>query len=231
MATKNNVIIVPPTPVYNTDSVPVFENFTPEDSALLYSTLYSNYIDVLSRFNGNIDSTFIFDSRDMEFLPENISQSPRCKFYENGEKWNLVSSVSSKIINQEGTNLLVFFSHSIGISPARINSLFNLLNNDDNNIVAGISSQDKLAFYGINHFDPLLFEEINPFTSGRDDFLRMAGKMNNYLFALDGFFTVETLDDFRELYKLLSTKESIEYCSHEIHEQFTNLFIEYKELL
>ena len=39
------------------------------------------------------------------------------------------------------------------------------------------------------------------------------------------------IQDFKTLYKELSKKESLIYCSQNMHEKFTHLFIEYKELL
>jgi hypothetical protein len=58
-----------------------------------------------------------------------------------------------------------------------------------------------------------------------------AGKEENFVHTLNNFMLIETKDDFIKLYNELSKKESMQYCSQNIHEKFTHLFIEYKELL
>ncbi len=64
-----------------------------------------------------------------------------------------------------------------------------------------------------------------------DTFLLEAGKSDLFLNTLNGFQLIENFSDFKNLYIELSKKESLSYCSQQMHERFTNLFIEYKDLL
>jgi len=64
-----------------------------------------------------------------------------------------------------------------------------------------------------------------------DKFLLEAGKSDLFLNTLNGFQLIENFSEFKYLYIELSKKESLSYCSQQMHERFTNLFIEYKDLL
>ena len=56
--------------------------------------------------------------------------------------------------------------------------------------------------------------------------------MKDYLLhVLSEFFIVNNFEDFKALYNILSKKESLEFCSQEMHEKFTHLFIEWCLLL
>jgi hypothetical protein len=52
-----------------------------------------------------------------------------------------------------------------------------------------------------------------------------------FIHIINGHFRVNNFSNFKLLYKKLSTKESLEYCNQEIHEKFTNLFIEYRDYI
>ena len=64
-----------------------------------------------------------------------------------------------------------------------------------------------------------------------DDFLIEAGKNEYYINIFQGFQLIEDSADFKNLYIELSKKGSLSYCSEIMHERFTSLFIEYKNLL
>jgi hypothetical protein len=56
-------------------------------------------------------------------------------------------------------------------------------------------------------------------------------RFDYFVNVLNGSLFIEDINDFKILYRELSKKESLNYCSQNIHEKFTHLFIEYKELL
>jgi hypothetical protein len=64
-----------------------------------------------------------------------------------------------------------------------------------------------------------------------DDLLPNVNKTHNFLFEIEDFLHIEDMNDFKELYDVLSKKESAAFCSNESHDRFTNLFIEYKDKL
>jgi hypothetical protein len=64
-----------------------------------------------------------------------------------------------------------------------------------------------------------------------DSFLNKIVKFEHFIHVLKDFMLIKNLEDFKTLYDNLSKKESFSYCGQNIHERFTNLFIEYKDLL
>lgn len=232
MAGILNIIIAPPSPIFNSEEIPVFDNFSKENSIFLYSTLYLNHVDVLSGMNGNFDVTSCFDEKDKEYLPTELNNENIKKEFINTTKiWESLSKVIAKKITKENPSLLIIFSPSIGISHSCINKSFNLLNYDDNNILLGKTITNKISFFGFNFFSERLINGLNSLKISYDDMLSYTNKFDNFLFTINGYSTIENIADFRELYKVLSKKESIKFCSQEMHERFTHLFIEYKELL
>lgn len=229
---KSYIFIVPSAPVFNKQEVPQFENLTREDSSMLSSTLYMNYKDLLTRSKNGYEVVYFFDEKDRDFLPEEFcAEDVNKSFIKCSEGWDHLSAYISRKIMQDSTNILILFSHTIGITPARIDKYFNLLNHEDRNILVGKSACHKVSLMGINYYEPRIFEGLSSCYIQYSDFLQHVNKLDNFLFIVEGFNTVESFQDFRKLYKVLSTRESIEFCSHEIHELFTHLFIEYKELL
>lgn len=229
---KCYIFIVPAGPVFNAQEVQPFETLTQSDSALLQSTLYLNYKDMLSKSLNGCEIVYFLDEKDRECLPQEFNEEGiKKQFIRCSEGWENIAGYISRKINQDSTNILILFSHTIGITPAKIEKYFNLLNHEDRNLLVGRTSGQRVSMVGLNYFENRMFEGLTSCYLTYDDFLHYVNRLDNFLFIVDGFNSVEKLEDFRKLYRVLSTKESIEFCSHEIHEQFTHLFIEYKELL
>ncbi|HEX2865955.1 MAG TPA: hypothetical protein VHO03_02880 [Ignavibacteriales bacterium] len=229
---KCYIFIVPPGPVFNQEEVQTFETLSVGDSALLQSTLYLNYKDMLSKSQNGYEIVYFFDEKDRECLPEEFQEEGiKKQFIRCAEVWNNIADFISRKINQDSTNVLILFSNGIGITPQKIEKYFNLLNHEDRNLLVGKSSCQMVPIVGLNYFENRMLEGFSSCRMTFDEFLQYANRLDNFLFIVDGFHSIETLEDFRRLYRVLSTRESIEFCSHEIHEQFTHLFIEYKELL
>ena len=84
---------------------------------------------------------------------------------------------------------------------------------------------------GFNTFNHELFDEIDWNNFNYDNFLLYTSKHEHFLHVIDNFLVIRNIEDFKDLYKELSKKESLAYCSQIMHEKFTQLFIEYKDLL
>ncbi|MCU7495128.1 MAG: hypothetical protein HF314_18680 [Ignavibacteria bacterium] len=229
---KCYIFIVPPGPVFNAGEVQTFENLSQGDSSLLQSTLYLNYKDMLSKGPNGYEVIYFFDEKDKDCIPADFeAEGIKKQFIRCAEGWSCIANFISQKINQDSTNILILFSHTIGISPQKIEKYFNLLNHEDRNMLIGRTSSQMVSLIGVNYFEGRMFDGLTSCYLRLEEFLKYVNRLDNFLFIVDGFNAVEKLDDFRKLYKVLSTKESIEFCSHEIYEQFTHLFIEYKELL
>ena len=61
--------------------------------------------------------------------------------------------------------------------------------------------------------------------------LSLISSKDIFIHTLDNFLSINDFEDIKKLYIELSKKESLSYCSQNMHESFNDLFIEYKELL
>jgi CO dehydrogenase/acetyl-CoA synthase epsilon subunit len=232
MNSKLSVYIFPFSAVFNTEAVPVFDKMTPEESQALYSTLYMNYKEILESMPSEPESYFCLCEEDRDFIPEELnSENINIKFYNRQECWDALNSIIEKKLQSTTSNVIILLGNSIGISPNDIKKISDYLDNDDNTIVLGRTSDDTLCFIGMNNYRTPFFIGESFDNIAFDRVLRKINCDENYIFQMDGFLAIESFDNFRHLYKLLSTKESIAFCSHAKHELFTNLFIEYKEFL
>lgn len=232
MAVKSYIFIVPCSPVFNTEFVPKFESFSGQDSSFLYSALYENHLEVISEVKTSTEVICCFDENDEPFLQGSFAEKKDSnQFIHTGECWTSIEKVIARRMEHEQANILLLFSNTIGITPCCINQVFNLLNHEDNNIVVGRSANDFVSFIGLNHYNSDLFMELKSCRLQYFDFLSHINRFENYIFTLSSGISIDELQNFRDLYKILSRRESIEFCSHEMHEKFTHLFIEYRELL
>ncbi|RJP61843.1 MAG: hypothetical protein C4539_19135 [Ignavibacteriales bacterium] len=208
-----------------------FENFSSQDSAELFHSLYENWIEILKM---NLDQFSI-----ISFLHEADALTAEQSLTENHQveiinDKNLSSVLKNKLEKFDIHNfpkIIFIFADSIGISSKDFYKYFNVLDNDDNNLLLVRDTNDNICLFGINYYNDSLIENLFYNDLKADKFLKQFKTQDFFLFMFDGMLQLNSLDDFKMLYKVLSTKESIEFCSQEMHEKFTHLFIEYKELL
>lgn len=232
MASKNLLYIVPRSVLFNINEVPLFESLQKKDSSFLFTALYLNQKEVAHKLPGTIHIHLGIDEKDVDFLPEVLLDETLNKHIINtSEDLNYYNKFFSSIPQAGFPNILMVLSNTMGIKQPDFLKIFNLLNNDDNNVVIGKSISGKVAFLGFNYFDERLLEGLLLADLSFENIIHRINKLDYFLFIVEGFYSIDDMNDFKNLYKVLSTKESIEYCSPEMHEQFTHLFIEYKELL
>ena len=219
-------------PLFNNDEVPLFESFDKEHSSLLYSSLMMNNIENIKQVNSVSKIVFCFDEKDKEHLPETFkSENKKVFSFNTTIVQNYFQKLSDKHFSSCNSNLIIF-SRSMGITKELIEKSLDKLAIEDEAIVIGKTSENYISFIGFNNFNAELFNEIDWETIDYDSFLSKACKHENFIHVLSGnILMIKNLNDFKKLYSELSKKESLLYCNHEIHEQFTNLFIEYKDLL
>ena len=218
-------------PVFNKDTVPGFLSLTHEDTITLYSNLFLNNKENIDKVSVECEKIYCFDETDKDFTLDIITPEEKIFYYNNtGSLFQLLKKLSEKFFNNY-TNNLIIFANSICISPADIDKAFNLLNIEDEAIVAGKGYNNSISFIGFNRFNSALFEEIDFDNFTYDSFLSTICKHNNFVHVLEKYLVISSLEEFRQMYTELSKKESTAYCSNTINENFTHLFIEYKELL
>ena len=128
-------------------------------------------------------------------------------------------------------NNILIRADVIGVSKKTMQKIFNMLAIEDDVLVIGKSKNKKVALLGFNNLEINLLDEMFSVDLEYNKFLLEIGKSDLFLNTLNGFQLIENFSDFKNLYIELSKKESLSYCSQQMHERFTNLFIEYKDLL
>ncbi len=224
--TKQNYCcyLLPLSPVFSPDDVPLFESLDKEHSSILWSALYLNGMEVLTSQSNPF--FIILDEHDSSFIPDIIKRRDNIIFGDISNRETLMRRLNDRYFGKAENNI-IFLSKSIGYSGQDILKIFNLLNSSDDVLVLGRSSNNRICFAGFNKY-PGFFE------NGKTDYdtvLSQSCRQDSYLYTINDFISIDSAADFRKLYDELSKKESLSYCSQEIHEMFTHLFIEYKDLL
>ena len=225
------VSLIPLSPIYHQETVPVFETMNPGDSSLLRSILYENYIEVLNELRENLNIIYCMDVKDKENLPSDILVDFNDILWIDTSAINFeIKNLNDKRIKNFHNNLIVF-SHSIGVSSRDIRKMFSLLEMEDESILIGRYNDERIASLGYNTYNEELMNNISEERNYYNEMLMKASKYENFVHTLNSFMIIDTKDDFKKLYTELSKKESLNYCSQKMHEKFTHLFIEYKDLL
>lgn len=217
-------------PLFNKEAAPSFETFNKENSVFLYQTLILNHRENIKDIQEKIKIIYCFDETDKDLLPRELNSTNQELFLGNTkDSFDFLKKLAERYFSSFNKNLIIF-SNSIGESEETISKALDLISIDDDAAVIGKTNNDNVAFVGFNTFQPEIFSNIN-FDLSFDRVLRYMNKYDNFVHVLGNFMKIDTIDDFRILYHELSKKESLAYCSQHIHERFTNLFIEYKDLL
>ncbi len=228
---KNCIYVLSLHPVFNGEAAPKFENLSLQDSILLYSHLLANFVEIFSNTDLSFELVFCLNEKDENFIPRNFLPDDSIIYFNKSENIN-------SNLERLGQNYFSIFENNIliradviGVSEKTIQKIFNLLAIEDDVLVIGNSINKKVALLGFNNLEINLLDEMFSAALEYDKFLLEAGKSDLFLNTLNGFQLIENFSDFKNLYIELSKKESLSYCSQQMHERFTNLFIEYKDLL
>jgi len=108
---------------------------------------------------------------------------------------------------------------------------FNLLNIDDESLLIGKSKEGVIGVFGFNSYSVDIFNCLVKSDFNYNAFLSCIKTFNHFIHTLNDILLIKNIEHFKQLYIELSQKKSMEYCSQQMHEKFTHLFIEYKELL
>jgi hypothetical protein len=225
------ICLFPLTPVFNTDFIPVFESMNTGDSSLLRSILYENFVEVLNNMSESSTNIYCVDEKDKDHIPSNMGNSmPDIKWIDTSVLNKELRNFSDKYFKRFQNNVIIF-ADSIGISSQDIKKIFSLLEMEDESFLMGRGNDERIALVGFNTYNEELLGNIIEDRYHYNELLIKASKNDNFVHTLNDFMVIEKKEDFKKLYTELSKKESLNYCSQDIHEKFTHLFIEYKDLL
>ncbi|MBE0573011.1 MAG: hypothetical protein IH618_15825 [Ignavibacteriaceae bacterium] len=228
---RNSIIIVADSPIINPKEIKSYPNLSVNYSVYLNTLLYSNWLEILSGLKEQVEIFTILNEKDMEFIPKYfLPDKDHTITYNEPQLTNLTDYLLKRPISPNSKSLVLFYN-SIGIMQNDILRIFNLLQAEEPSIVIGKSVRDKIILACTNGLDVELIDSILAVKRNYDDYLSYISSKDIFIHTLSGFLSIDNFEDIKKLYIELSKKESLSYCSQKMHENFNDLFIEYKELL
>lgn len=227
----NAIYIIPASLIFNHEEIKEFEIFDKTDSLLLSSTLYLNLVENFIGRDFKADIFCLIDERDKEFISNELRNDEIKILFENiNNKKNLFDKLSAKEFSLHKNNLVIF-SNIMGINLTDVEKYFKMLNIEDESLLIGRSKDNCVVILGFNNYSEEVFTNLLKVNFNYDELLIKLSSLNYFIHTTKDILRINNLNDFKELYSDLSQKKSIEYCSQKMHEKFTHLFVEYKELL
>lgn len=216
-------------PQFSKEHLPLFNGFDAEHSAYLYENLVLNSKEIFEQLT-DTSIYYCFDEKDIEYLPDELKAEGLNLIYgDTANTSSFLRYLNDKLFDRYENNLLIF-SNVIGVTPHDIKKYFSMLQREDDAIIIGRSDKNLSALTGFNSFPQALIDD-EEYSLDYERILVKVCKSDSFVHTINNFLMITGTGDFKRLYAELSKKESITYCSQKMHERFTNLFIEYKELL
>lgn len=205
------------------------KSFSQTELDFLKKNLLLNFLDTLTSIENKdkIQIKIFFEGSDeekyFEDLPQQFSDILNIHLCSNSEKIIEEIKIFSKFF--------FVISDVMGISAKDIITTDKLISADDNTLVISKSENEDVCFIAFNTFDEDLVNKMLTPNFNYENFLSGIAPDKFFIHIINGHFRVNNFSNFKLLYKKLSTKESLEYCNQKMHENFTNLFIEYRDYI
>ncbi len=233
MINSTNIFLVQPDPIFNTDYCHVYPNFTKADSSYLCVTLLQNLYEIFSSVFPKEDLFLCLNEKDKEILSGDTS-TPFLSdnlFYFGEETFSddFISIFEKR--NSGAKNFIFVRPDFVGLTVTDIMQLLDLLLLEDDVLIFKKSLHKKIVLFATNKFQNEIPKLIHKKNFVCDSVLKKICTLDYQLYKLKNVFSLEQANDFKELYQMLSRKENYSCCSKKMHDRFTHLFIEYKELL
>ena len=207
------------------------DGFSKGDISFLFETLYLNILENLIGKQAKIDIYCIWDENRKDNLPDEFKNSNyNIVFSDVSKKKLILERLSSKEFLSHKNNLIIF-SDAIDIRPSDYEQYFNLLNIEDESLVIAKDKENNIAVLGFNNYSEEIIGSLVLSGFDYNNFLIRIKSCEHFMHIVNDVLLVRSINHFKRLYLELSQKRSIEYCSQRMHERFTHLFVEYKDLL
>ena len=228
---KASIIITAENPILNPRKISPYPNLSTNYSVYLNTLLFSNWIEIFSEINSQVEVSTIVSKEDKEHFPKYfLPDESHTIFYDNQQLSSLAEYLMQKPIITNSKFLILFYN-TIGFRPAGFQRLFDLIQTDEPSIVIGKSIRNKVVFICTSDTDKTLLDSLITSERKYEEYLNQISHKDIFIHTLDNFLSIDDFEDIKKLYIELSKKESLSYCSKKMHEGFNDLFIEYKELL
>lgn len=209
----------------------LLNRFSDQDLEYFRITICLNVLENLLLRNDKIDVFLILDDTDKEkiILELNDDQINVLNLNSYNLKF-LLNSLSTNNFSSYKNNIIIF-SDVIDFRPTDLDKHLSLLSIDDNSISISKSQNGKIKVFGFNNYTEELTKYLIESDFVLDNFLGYNKSTAYFVNILNDIMEISNQEDFKKLYSELSVKSSYEYCSEKMHERFTHIFIEYKDLL
>jgi hypothetical protein len=227
----NAIYIVPSFSISQRLNDDNFKQLSDKDYSFLKSTLYLNLLDNVNQRKDKVDIIKVLDISDKDILQTELNdESGRTIFCNIKNLKPLLKDLSSKEFLSHKNNM-IFLADVIDIRPVDIDKYFTLLNMDDKALVIATSNEKRIKVFGFNSFSDELIKYISDSDFMMDKFLSYNKSCEYFINTVNEVLSINNTEDFKKLYAELSLKRSWDYCTQQMHERFTHLFVEYKDLL
>lgn len=203
--------------------------FKNEDTFFLASTLYLNILEILNDKKDKLDVYCIWDEKKKDNVPEEL-KNINFIFADVSKKNLLFEKLSSKEFLGHKNNLVVF-SDVVDLKPNDYDQCFKLLNAENESVVIAKDKVGNIAAFGFNKYSEDIVRGLISSKFNYNDFLAELKSCEHFIHIVNDVLLVKNINNFKQLYFELSQKRSMVYCSQQMHERFTHLFVEYKDLL
>lgn len=198
------------------------DNMTAKDLLSLTEILIQNNYDIC--IESSINNIFILCDKSLENIVIN-SESHQLVFTEPEDLHRFIADKKAKY-----AKMIIINANTVGLTKHKIEQMLNLLDMEDEVTLLGIDYFDKIGFTAsCSYSDELLTCQLD--NSNFHDLFKKTPHLEYYFILMSGIYSVTNLADFKNLYSILSQRENFNLCSKDIYDRFTELFIEYKELI
>ncbi len=227
------IIVFPDAPLFSITEEIAFPSMNTDFSSILYQAMYLNHLEFFKENNVAGRFYFLLYESDRNNITETFKEffgTVLPVFLHNpGDSAELHNYIAK--IGEKFSSMLIFRSNSLGLSRSLLDSYINMLEMDNNVLLLSHSSSEHVVAYGLNHFDSELKLEFGTKQVLFTECLKKVSVLDRFLFVSKELHSLNTLEDFRTLYSLLSQKENYNLCSLRVHDMLTDVFIEYREIL
>ncbi|MCE1187536.1 MAG: hypothetical protein LWX56_00210 [Ignavibacteria bacterium] len=125
--------------------------------------------------------------------------------------------------------VLLVNQNIVGITTDAISNIMNLLSIEEDVNLLLLDQNKRCCGNGFLNYSP---EFLDYCLKHPDlDTIFRAYNVDRFWLTREPFFSLKDIDDFRLLYNVLSQRTNTHFCKNEFYDIFTDLFIEYKDLL
>ncbi|MHC1739427.1 MAG: hypothetical protein AB9882_15580 [Ignavibacteriaceae bacterium] len=227
------ILIIPSTPLFSNEESDCFPGMNVEFSGLLRRALYLNYMEFFKENPVANLIRFVFYESEREKLNGDFLQFShdfQPFFLSDPRNPEELLPVVEKL-SLSHSNIILIKTESMGLTPSILSNYINLLNVDNDILVISKSKSGLVVLNGFNNYDPVILRGLRDDMVSFEDYFASVSILDKMFFVMEDLYSVKTIEDFRNLYNILSQKENYSLCSLKIHEMLTDVFIEYKEVL